>query len=133
MGNRSRWTLSHAGATEGDACCFTDCPAIEILYMRLSSGQGRLSPDEFVEIGCELMRRLNAKGGTDSNLAYRLQIIGTHCLLGNKGAATVREVCTNLKRRRLQIPSVRVRPPRAITGFFQHPTSRRPTSSMRRR
>jgi hypothetical protein len=71
--------------------------AIEILYMRLSSGQGRLSPDEFVDVGCELMRRLNATGGTDSNLAYRLQIIGTHCLLGSKGAATVREVCTNLR------------------------------------
>jgi hypothetical protein len=43
--------------------------AIEILYMRLSSGQGRLCPDEFVDIGCELMRRLNATGGKDSNLA----------------------------------------------------------------
>lgn len=71
--------------------------AIEILYMRLSSGHGRLSPDEFVDVGCELMRRLNATGGTDPNLAYRLQVIGTHCLLGNEGAATVREACTNLR------------------------------------
>jgi len=71
--------------------------AMEILFMRLSFNRDRSSPDELVEIGCELMRRLEVTGGTDSSLAYRLQIVGRHCLLGEKGAATVREVCTKLR------------------------------------
>ena len=71
--------------------------AIEILYMRLLSGQGRTSSEEFVEIGCELMRRLKVTGGTEPNLAHRLQIVGRHCLLGDKGAATVREVCAKVR------------------------------------
>jgi hypothetical protein len=71
--------------------------AIEILVMRLSFDQESSSLDELVEIGCELMRRLRVTGSTDSNLAYRLQIVGKHCLLGDKGAETVREVCTKLR------------------------------------
>lgn len=71
--------------------------AMEILFMRLSFNRDRSSPDELVEIGCELMRRLKVTGGTDSNLAYRLQIVGRYCLLGDKGAVTVREVCTKLR------------------------------------
>ena len=71
--------------------------AIEILIMRLSFGRESSTPDELVEIGCELFRRLRVTGSTDSNLAYRLQIVGRNCLLGEKGAATVREVCNNLR------------------------------------
>jgi hypothetical protein len=50
--------------------------AVEILYMRLFSDQGRISPNEFIEIGCELMRRLNITADTGPNFAQRLQIIG---------------------------------------------------------
>jgi hypothetical protein len=71
--------------------------AVEILYMRLFSDQGRISPNEFIEIGCELMRRLNITADTGPNFAQRLQIIGKRCLIGDVGAATVREVCTKLK------------------------------------
>ena len=71
--------------------------AIEILIMRLSFGRESSTPDELVEIGCELFRRLRVTGSTDSNLAYRLQIVGRNCLLGDKGAATVRVVCANLR------------------------------------
>ena len=71
--------------------------AMEILFMRLSFNRDRSSPDELVEIGCELMRRLKVTGGIGSNFAYRLQIVGRHCLLGDKGAATVREVCSELR------------------------------------
>jgi len=71
--------------------------AVEILYMRLFSDQGRISPDEYVEIGCELMLRLDVTGSTDPNFAQRLQIVSRRCLLGDKGAATVREVCTKLR------------------------------------
>jgi hypothetical protein len=71
--------------------------AMEILFMRLSFNREGSSPDELVEIGCELLRRLKVTGGIDSNLAYKLQIVGRHCLTGDKGAATVREVCTKLR------------------------------------
>jgi hypothetical protein len=36
--------------------------AMEILVMRLSFDQEHTSPDELVEIGCELMRRLKVNG-----------------------------------------------------------------------
>lgn len=71
--------------------------AVEILYMSLFSDRGRVSPEEYVEIGCELMLRLDAAGSTDPNFAQRLQIVGRRCLLGDKGAATVRELCTRLR------------------------------------
>ncbi len=70
--------------------------AMEILYMSLHSDQGS-SPDELIEIGCGLTRRLKLTQPIDSNLAHRLEIVGKHCLIGDKGAATVREVCTNLR------------------------------------
>jgi hypothetical protein len=71
--------------------------AVEILYMRLLSDRDGISPDEFVEIGCGLMRRLDVTAASDPNFAHRLQIIGKRCLIGDAGAATVREVCTKLK------------------------------------
>ncbi|MBI3476657.1 MAG: hypothetical protein HY010_13070 [Acidobacteria bacterium] len=71
--------------------------AIEILIMRLSFGQESSTPGELVEIGCELFRRLKVTGNTDSNFVYRLQIVGKNCLLGEKGATTVSEICSNLR------------------------------------
>jgi len=71
--------------------------AMEILFMRLSFNRESSSPEELVEIGCELLRRLRVTRGIGSNFAYRLQIVGKHCLLGEKGAATVRDVCTKLR------------------------------------
>ncbi len=71
--------------------------AVEILYMRLFSDRGSISPEDFVGIGCELMRRLPVTRTTDPNFAQRLQIVGRHCLLGGNGAATVREICTKLR------------------------------------
>lgn len=71
--------------------------AVEILYMRLFSDRGGISPEEFVEIGCELMLRLDVTRNTDPNFGQRLQIVGRNCLLGDNGAATVREVCTKLR------------------------------------
>jgi hypothetical protein len=71
--------------------------AMEILVMRLSFERERSSSEELVEIGCELMRRLNVIRAPNSNSEYHLQIIGGHCLLGDKGASTVREVCTKLR------------------------------------
>jgi len=71
--------------------------AVEILYMRLLSDGGRVSPNEFIDIGCELIGRLNITVDTGPNFAQRLQIIGRQCLIGEAGAATVREVCTKLK------------------------------------
>ena len=56
--------------------------AVEILYFSLFSDQGRVSPDEYVEIGCELILRLDVAGSTDPNFAQRLQIVGRRCLLG---------------------------------------------------
>jgi hypothetical protein len=71
--------------------------AMEILFMRLSFNRESSSPDELGEIGCELLRRLKVTGGIDPNLAYKLQIVGKHCLTGDEGVATVREVCAKLR------------------------------------
>jgi hypothetical protein len=71
--------------------------ADEIFYMTLLSEHSRVSRGEFVEIGCELMRRLDITADTGPNFAHRLQIIGRHCLIGDTGASTVRAVCTKLK------------------------------------
>jgi hypothetical protein len=70
--------------------------AIEILGMRISFAAGQSSASELIDIGCELMRRLTftRRNAVDD---YRLGIIAKHCLVGEKGAATVREICRNLK------------------------------------
>ena len=70
--------------------------AIEILSMRISFAPGQSSTSELIDIGCELMRRLTfaRRRPTDD---YRLGIIAKHCLIGEKGATTVREICRNLK------------------------------------
>jgi hypothetical protein len=73
--------------------------AIEILCMRLSFEEGRRqsSISEIIDIGCELMRQLGFAKKRDVGSEYRLGIIARYCLVGEKGAATVREICHNLK------------------------------------
>jgi len=70
--------------------------AIEILCMRISFAANQSSTSELIDIGCELMGRLTfaRRNSVDD---YRLGIIAKHCLVGEKGAATVREICRNLK------------------------------------
>jgi hypothetical protein len=69
--------------------------AIEILGMRISFAANQSSPSEIIDIGCDLMCRLTfARRQADD---YRLGIIANHCLVGEKGAATVREICRKLK------------------------------------
>jgi hypothetical protein len=70
--------------------------AIEILGMRISHARGQSSPTELTDIGCELMRRVpfTRRNPIDD---YRLGIIASHCLVGEKGAATVLEICRNLR------------------------------------
>ena len=80
----------------------SDCPdgaavAIDILFMRLSSSRDRSSAEELVEIGSELLRRLRFTGSMGSDLTYRLQLVGKYCLVGDKGAKAVREVCGKLR------------------------------------
>jgi hypothetical protein len=73
--------------------------AIEILLMRLSFPEGRKhsSPSQIIYIGCELMRRLTFGEGGETVDNYKLGRIARHCLVREKGAATVREICSNLK------------------------------------
>jgi len=73
--------------------------AIEILCMRLSFDEGRRqsSTSEIIDVGCELMRQLRFANRKDVGSEYRLGIIARYCLVGEKGAATVREICQNLK------------------------------------
>lgn len=70
--------------------------AIEILFMRISFSPGQSSASELIDIGCELMRRL-AFGRRRQADDYRLGIIAKRCLIGEKGAVTVGEICRNLK------------------------------------
>ncbi len=72
--------------------------ALEILSMRLSFKEGRRNslPSELIDVGCELMRRLIfTRRKTADN--YRLGIIAKHCLVGERGATAVLEICRNLK------------------------------------
>jgi hypothetical protein len=73
--------------------------AIEILLMRLSFPEGRKqsSPSQIVYVGCELMRRLTFGEKGETVDSYKLGRIARHCLAGEEGAATVRQVCYNLK------------------------------------
>ncbi len=70
--------------------------AIEILGMRISYARGQSSPTELIDIGCELMRRVpfTRRNRIDD---YRLGIIASHCLIGEKGASAVLEICRNLR------------------------------------
>ncbi len=70
--------------------------AIEILCMRISFARDQSSTSELIDVGCELMRRLTF---TRSKAAdnYRLRMLAKNSLIGEKGAAAVREICRNLK------------------------------------
>jgi len=72
--------------------------AVEIFCMRLSFEEGRKesSESEIVELGCELMQRIKFSEKAANDM-YRLGIVTRFCLVGEKGAATVREICRNLK------------------------------------
>jgi hypothetical protein len=70
--------------------------AIGILCMRISFARNQSSPSELIEVGCQLMRRLSfGRGRAADN--YRLGIVAKNCLIGEKGAAAVGEICRNLK------------------------------------
>jgi hypothetical protein len=73
--------------------------AIYILCMRLSSEEGRMqsSTSELIDVGCELMRQLHFTNRRNDSENYTLGMIARHCLVGEKGAETVREICHNLK------------------------------------
>jgi hypothetical protein len=73
--------------------------AIEILSMRLSSDEGRRhsSASEIIGIGCELMGQLTFTRRRNVRDNYGLQLVARHCLVGEKGAAAVREVCSKLR------------------------------------
>jgi hypothetical protein len=70
--------------------------AIEILCMRISFAASQSSPSELIDIGSELLRRLTftRRNRTDD---YRLGIVAKNCLIGEKGAVAVKEICRNLK------------------------------------
>lgn len=65
--------------------------------MRLSFARSKSSTAEIVEIGCELLRRLKLSQRADSGASHNLEMVGRDCLLGERGAATVREICKNLR------------------------------------
>jgi len=71
--------------------------ALEILSMRLSFAPSQSSTSEIVEIGCELLSRLKLAQRADPGVGYTLEMVGRHCLVGERGAATVREICSSLK------------------------------------
>jgi len=71
--------------------------AIEILWMRISFAERRSSATEIIDLGCELMRRLRFTRSRNDVANYRLGMLGRICLVGDKGATTVREICRNLK------------------------------------
>src|SRR4051812_1617961 len=64
--------------------------------MRISFAMGRSSSSQIVDIGCELFSKLQFRE-IHPNENYRLEILGRHCLLGEKGAATVRDICKKLR------------------------------------
>ena len=64
--------------------------------MRLSFARAQSSPQELIDVGCELMRKLGFGRRTDVD-NYRLGMVGRACLIGEKGAAAVQEICHNLK------------------------------------
>ena len=73
--------------------------ATEILYMRLAFEEGRnqSSVSQIIDIGCELMRRIAFGGRMNPSVTHKLSTIAKSCLVGEQGAATVREICHNLK------------------------------------
>ena len=72
--------------------------AIEILYGRLNSieNQKQNCPLEIIDAGRELMRRITFRKQTNSE-DYKLGIICKTCLIGEKGAVIVQQICGKLK------------------------------------
>jgi len=73
--------------------------SIEILWMRLSSEDGRTqsSDSQLVSLGCELLRKINFQDRRAQALDFRVNEIVQRCLIGEVGEATVREICRSLK------------------------------------
>jgi hypothetical protein len=73
--------------------------ATEILFMRLFSeeGRSRSSTSELIDIGCDLMSLTSFPNRRNVGFDHKMRTIAGFCLLGEKGAATVREICKNLK------------------------------------
>jgi hypothetical protein len=72
--------------------------ALDILRMRvLFESRRNSSAAELIYIGCELMRNIGFTNRRSDVDVHNLAIIARSCLLGEEGARTVREICTNLK------------------------------------
>jgi hypothetical protein len=73
--------------------------AIEILCMRLSFDEEwrKSATSDIIDVGCDLMRKLGFAKKRDVSSEHRLGIMAKRCLVGEKGAETVREICHNLK------------------------------------
>jgi hypothetical protein len=48
-------------------------------------------------MGCALLRELKLAQRSDPGARYRLEMIGRYSVIGEKGAAVVREICSNLR------------------------------------
>ena len=68
--------------------------AIEILWMRLHSDTERKQDHgpEIIDAGCELMRQLRFTKKKERE-GYRLEELSKRCLVGEKGATIVQEIC----------------------------------------
>lgn len=73
--------------------------SMEILNMRLRFGMDRSQSSnlQIAEIGCELIGRITFAKERKRNFDYTLSVIAKACLVGNRGTATIRKVCGNLK------------------------------------
>jgi hypothetical protein len=71
--------------------------AMDILGMRLSFARAQSSDEELIDLGCNLMRQLNFAVKRNTVADYRLGMIVRACLIGEKGAAAVGEMCTKLR------------------------------------
>lgn len=71
--------------------------ALDILGMRLSFARTQSSSEELIDLGCDLMRQLKFTERRNTVADYRLGMIGRSCLIGDNGAATVREMCLALR------------------------------------
>jgi hypothetical protein len=73
--------------------------AIEIFGRRLSFDDAwrQSSTSEIIDVGCELMRQLRFMNRRNDSANYTLGKIAWYCLVEEKGAVTVREICHNLK------------------------------------
>lgn len=73
--------------------------AIEIFGMRLVYDEAwrQNAFSEIVEVGCDLLGKLRFTNKPNDSVNYMLQKVSQFCLVGDKGAATAREICQNLR------------------------------------